>query len=341
MAAFNWGAMLQGMTGVPNLANVINGTQPPEAAATANPFQIPTTPATPGIGDGLPQNQGADIAVTRPEPHKGMFGVKGTLRDILGTLGDAFLVNAGRDPVYSTRRQAEKYSDAIGSDFNTENAMNAVDRLQQAGMGKEAMALYNQIQEQEIARQKQASTSAYQGARTTDQGYQNLGRLFAGADEKSFPALRAIAERRAGMYGIDPSELPTTLEGAKRWGLDTYRSNRLDQFDDEQDLREQNVTDQIADRSARRDLTRRGQDLQSTDRRRGQDMASSDRAAQRAVTTRGQDIRSADQRRGQDIRGSSSKSSAGKSFTPDPNKIYIQNGKRFKYNASTKKYEAL
>lgn len=279
MAAFNWGAMLQGMTGVPNLANVINGTQPPEAAATANPFQTPTTPTTPGIGDGLPQNQGADIAVTRPDPHKGMFGVKGTLRDILGTLGDAFLVNAGRDPVYSPRRQAEKYSDAIGSDFNTENAMNAVDRLQQAGMGKEAMALYNQIQEQEIARQKQASTSAYQGARTTDQGYQNLGRLFAGADEKSFPALRAIAERRAGMYGIDPSELPTDLAGAKRWGLDTYRNNRLEQFDDEQDLREQNVNNQMSNRNrntgiaagraaeygrhnrASEDNTRRGQNM--------------------------------------------------------------------------------
>ncbi len=271
MAAFNWGAMLQGMTGAP-IADIINGTQPPEAA---HPFQPPKAPLNTLVEEQPP----ADITVSKPEERKGMFGVKGTLRDILGTLGDAFLVNAGRDPVYSPRRQQEKYADALGEGFNADNAMNAVDRLQQAGMGKEAMALYNQIQEQEVARQKAAAANSYQCARTMDQGYQNLGRLFAGADEKSFPALRAIAERRASMYGIDPSELPTDLAGAKRWGLDTYRNNRLEQFDDEQDLREQNVNNQMSNRNrntgiaagraaeygrhnrASEDNTRRGQDM--------------------------------------------------------------------------------
>lgn len=48
-------------------------------------------------------------APSRPE-HKGMFGIKGTFRDILGVLGDS--LNRG-DPIYSNQRRNEKYSDAM------------------------------------------------------------------------------------------------------------------------------------------------------------------------------------------------------------------------------------
>lgn len=45
--------------------------------------------------------------------HKGVFGVKGTLRDVLGVLGDAFLVQGGSDAIYRPQRQQEKLSDAV------------------------------------------------------------------------------------------------------------------------------------------------------------------------------------------------------------------------------------
>lgn len=46
-------------------------------------------------------------------PRKGMFGVKGTLRDILGMVGDAFLVNSGNKAIYMPHRQKEKLGDAM------------------------------------------------------------------------------------------------------------------------------------------------------------------------------------------------------------------------------------
>lgn len=49
----------------------------------------------------------------RENPRKGMFGVKGTLRDVLGILGDAFLVQSGNKPVYMPTRQQEWLEDRM------------------------------------------------------------------------------------------------------------------------------------------------------------------------------------------------------------------------------------
>lgn len=45
--------------------------------------------------------------------HKGMFGLKGTPRDILGILGDALLVGSGNKAMYMPGRQNEKIGDAM------------------------------------------------------------------------------------------------------------------------------------------------------------------------------------------------------------------------------------
>src|SRR3546814_16644449 len=42
-----------------------------------------------------------------------MFGLKGTLRDVVGMLGDAFLVQSGNKAVYAPQRQQEKAGDAL------------------------------------------------------------------------------------------------------------------------------------------------------------------------------------------------------------------------------------
>ena len=44
---------------------------------------------------------------------RGMFGMRGTLRDVLGVLGDAFLVQSGNNPMYAPTRQRERVSDAM------------------------------------------------------------------------------------------------------------------------------------------------------------------------------------------------------------------------------------
>ena len=56
---------------------------------------------------------------------KGMFGVKGTLRDILGTVGDAFLVQSGNNAVYGPQRDREKMGDALTGFTNSPEAANA------------------------------------------------------------------------------------------------------------------------------------------------------------------------------------------------------------------------
>lgn len=228
--------------------------------------------------------------VTRPEPRKGIFGVKGTLRDILGYVGDAFLMNAGQKAIYGPGRQQERVSDAIGTDF-ADNPEAAVQRLYEAGFADEAQEFQKNLIAQQIARQKAEAEAKYKGAQTSGQGYENLGHLFSAATPETFPALLEIAKRRAAGYGIDEGELPADYEASKTFGLDPYRRNRLEQFDEEGDLRERNVNDQISDRAARRGLTARGQDL--TDRR------TRDIAGQRDATTRrGQDM---NDRRGRDI----------------------------------------
>lgn len=63
------------------------------------------------------------------EPRKGAFGVKGTLRDVLGILGDAFLVQSGNKPVYSAVREKEKLSDAMAG--FTKNPRAASERMAQ------------------------------------------------------------------------------------------------------------------------------------------------------------------------------------------------------------------
>ncbi len=55
----------------------------------------------------------ADIKETEAaSQRRGMFGVKGTLRDVLGLLGDSFLVQSGNAPQYAPARRREQISDA-------------------------------------------------------------------------------------------------------------------------------------------------------------------------------------------------------------------------------------
>lgn len=67
-------------------------------------------------------------AFTAPE-RKGRFGIGGTLRDVLGTLGDAFLVQSGNKPLYHPRRMQEREADAMVG--FSRNPLKAIERLAQ------------------------------------------------------------------------------------------------------------------------------------------------------------------------------------------------------------------
>ena len=59
--------------------------------------------------------------------HRGMFGLKGTLRDVLGLAGDAFLLQAGRNPMYMPKRRQERLSDAMAG--FTQDPQSAIERI--------------------------------------------------------------------------------------------------------------------------------------------------------------------------------------------------------------------
>jgi hypothetical protein len=87
---------------------------------TGNRANAPANPQDTSYDDYVLNNtdavtaRAADVSQTEEaSQRKGMFGVKGTLRDILGLVGDAFLVQGGNKPMYAPHRQQERISDAM------------------------------------------------------------------------------------------------------------------------------------------------------------------------------------------------------------------------------------
>lgn len=168
-------------------------------------------PAPPPMGNRSYIEEARDAAANAPK-HKGMFGVKGTLRDILGTVGDAFLIQSGNKAIYAPRRQQERESDAL-SGF-TDNPMQAIERLAQQNPTA-ARDLYNdfltnqakkaQIQSLHDARTSQSEERDYK--RKQDFG-NYAARLLAKADtpERYASAMKVIKTRAAAL-NIDPEEL--------------------------------------------------------------------------------------------------------------------------------------
>lgn len=102
-----------------------------EEAAAANNAQLP-----------------ADVTDQR----RGLFGVRGGLRDLLGTLGDALVTANGGEATYAPRRERERLADAmVGYTNSPEAAMAAVERVTQIDpvAGRE---LLDQLRNDELRR---------------------------------------------------------------------------------------------------------------------------------------------------------------------------------------------
>jgi hypothetical protein len=55
----------------------------------------------------------AEESTSRASDRRSLLGARGTLRDILGTLGDFFLIGGGGEPMYAPMREREKWADAL------------------------------------------------------------------------------------------------------------------------------------------------------------------------------------------------------------------------------------
>lgn len=105
---------------------------------------------------------------------KGMFGIKGTLRDILGTVGDAFLVQSGNKQVYAPQRAQERRADAMAG--FTQDQMAAVERMAQEDPDT-AIKLYEYVQSN--AAKEQAAAAARQKAQveSVEKGGRIIGQI--------------------------------------------------------------------------------------------------------------------------------------------------------------------
>lgn len=188
----------------------------PGITVTAN-RQVPNVdvegPDAPFMGNRQYLEEAATSMDEAPD-RKGMFGVKGTLRDILGTLGDAFLVGSGRDAVYRPGREQEKAADAMTGFTNSpEAAMAAAERLASIGQTDKAQKLLEYVRSQELRSAQLESLQANRESQIADRASGNytdamnrIGRLFGTEQAKRNPqGAMAMAARIASAYG-------TTLE---------------------------------------------------------------------------------------------------------------------------------
>jgi len=205
--AFNLMSLLQSATGLePEVEDVtVTGNRRPSATTEESPAPIP-------LGNRSFLEEAAEARSGSPQ-RSGKFGVKGTFRDILGLLGDAFLVQSGNKSVYDVRRQEEDMADAM-SGFS-QNPMAAAERLAAMPGGAEmAQKLYDDQQTNALRQAQIQSLGDTRRSQIAERDYkktQDFGnyaaRVMAKADtpEKQAAALRLLT-KRAAATGIDLEE---------------------------------------------------------------------------------------------------------------------------------------
>jgi hypothetical protein len=144
--------------------------------------------------------------------HKGMFGIKGTLRDILGTVGDAFVVGAGGDAIYGAQRQKERESDAMAG--FTADPQAGAERM--GGVNPDrAILMNNARQTDEYRRDNLESQEAARQSLIEDRRLGNLKdasigiqRLFGSKEAQANPEMAiTIAQQIAKRNGVPLEEL--------------------------------------------------------------------------------------------------------------------------------------
>jgi len=197
--AFNPLALLLGQ----QAATQTGASDPNEILVTANkqgPDVDVEGPDAPFMGNRGYLEEAAASLEGAPQ-RSGMFGTKGTLRDILGVVGDAFLTQAGRNTVYAPQRQREKMADAMTGFTNSEeSALAAIERMTQAGFGDQAAKLHEAMQQSKL---RQAQTESL-----------NTGRQNQAADRDwgNFKDARALASRMMQAAGGDPEKVAYAMQ---------------------------------------------------------------------------------------------------------------------------------
>jgi hypothetical protein len=163
----------------------------------------------------------ADITQTEEaSDRRGMFGMKGTLRDVIGLVGDAFLMQSGNNPVYAPTRQRERISDAWAG--ASEKPIAAAERVgyYDAGMGqdllKDAQTASRADKTVEVQRQRLAQASAEDKRQWYKDASARISQGFAAALQTGSPEAIAQAmsqaRKESEISGIPLEQLGVTPE---------------------------------------------------------------------------------------------------------------------------------
>lgn len=180
-----------------------------------------------------------------PEPmdYRGLFGMKGNLRDIVGLIGDAFLTQAGRAPIYMPSREAEMASNALqgfydGNDMDKEAALarlSTIDPYKAAELkGKlEQEALTRAYRENAMENRDRMNDLREQDLRRRQlESYNRLGNLAKASNEKTWPTVRARLQKMAAQLGIQedfPEQYdPDWINAFASAGMSPYQAERAD-----------------------------------------------------------------------------------------------------------------
>ena len=216
-------------SGIPTATGGVNPDAPPVGNIPVNMDRLPRFSseddpnADPVFLGNTGNVQATEQAVRKGQEvsdRKGMFGVKGTLRDILGLVGDSFLVQGGRDPYYAPRRRQEQISDAWAG--ASENPQAAAERVgyYDPKLGQEI------LNDAETSLLKKAQLESLKSSRASDIQTEELARfkkvrdivggLFntpgAVVDGKLNPQALQIADRMAKAAGLTLEDLLITAD---------------------------------------------------------------------------------------------------------------------------------
>lgn len=134
------------------IADLLSNQQKDEQVLAPRQGEVPSAVAT------LLQQPSTTPAPAKPEYKgpTGAFGLKGTLRDVIGTIGDALLVGSGRKAMYAPQRAKEKQQEQLaqaGANFSNDPHGTVAD-LRRRGLFKEANALEKSLREKTAANYK-------------------------------------------------------------------------------------------------------------------------------------------------------------------------------------------
>lgn len=195
-------------------------------------------------------------ALVQAPPREGLirgktFGAGSTLGNIIGTLGDAFLVGQGRAPIYQQRLARKNEADAL--DGFTDDPLGAIKRLSKVSPDK-ATILYDRYMDNErMNRSEQRLEKQMEFAQREKAHNRSVGMLGAARDQATYDAMLKRANSYRQTNGLPPLDLPAIydpdeVKAARYSAIDPEDQQRMEDQSEYREDMSQYRRDNLAER---------------------------------------------------------------------------------------------